>query len=118
MRFSSCRPGLMLACLGAVGEWGDAVLIIDVPACFLLSYGCVAWTPCGVPHLAHHRLLLVPGAMSRRWMYIMNMMYAMYIKDIKIQRYKNTMNIWGDADGMIAMPYATPGDETWANKTR
>lgn len=31
-------------------------------------------------------------------MYIMNMMYAMYIKDIKIQEYKNTMNILGDED--------------------
>lgn len=52
-------------------------------------------------------------------MYIMNMMYAMYIKDIKIQRYKDTMNIWGDVDGMIAMPCATPDDETGgANKTR
>lgn len=26
----------------------------------------------------------------------MNMMYAIYIKDIKIQGYKDTMNIWGE----------------------
>lgn len=31
-------------------------------------------------------------------MYIMNMMYAMYIKDTKIQEYKNTMNILSDED--------------------
>ena len=48
----------------------------------------------------------------------MNMMYAMYIKDTRIQGYEDTMNILGDVDGMIAMPCATPGDETGANKTR
>lgn len=41
-------PGPVLACLGAVGEWGDAVLVIGVPACFLSSYGCGAWGLCGV----------------------------------------------------------------------
>ena len=33
-------PGPVLACLGAVGEWGDAVLVIGVLSCSLLSYGC------------------------------------------------------------------------------
>ena len=51
-------------------------------------------------------------------MYIMNMMYAMYMKYTKIQGYENMMNIWGDADGMTAMSYATPSDETEASKTR
>ena len=41
-------PGPVLACLGAVGEWGDTVLVIGVPACFLSSYGCGAWGLCGV----------------------------------------------------------------------
>lgn len=30
---------------------------------------------------------------SRRLMYIMNIMYAIYIKDTMIQRYENTMDI-------------------------
>ena len=45
------RPAVsvaVLACLGAVGEWGDVVLVIGVPACFLSSYGCGAWGLCGV----------------------------------------------------------------------
>lgn len=41
-------PVAVLACLGAVGEWGDVVLVIGVPACFLSSYGCGAWGLCGV----------------------------------------------------------------------
>ena len=45
-------------------------------------------------------------------MYIMNMMYAMYIKDTRIQGYENMMDIWGDVDGMMAMPCSTLGDET------
>lgn len=49
----------VLACLDAVGGWGDAVLIIDVPAYFLSSYGYVVWVPCGVFHLVHRRLLFV-----------------------------------------------------------
>lgn len=47
------------ACLGAVGGWGNDVLVIGVPACSLSSYGCGACAPCGISHLAHHRLLLV-----------------------------------------------------------
>lgn len=42
-------PGPVLACLDAVGEWGDVVLVIGVPACFLSSYGCGALGLCGVP---------------------------------------------------------------------
>lgn len=35
--------GPVLACLDAVGDGGNAVLIIGVPACSLSSYGCGAW---------------------------------------------------------------------------
>lgn len=37
----------------------------------------------------------------------MNMMYAMYIKDTRIQGYENTMDIWDDVNVAIA----TPDDE-------
>ena len=53
----------VLACLDAVGDGGNAVLIIGVPACSLSSYGCGA---CGraasspPPYLAHRRLLSCP----------------------------------------------------------
>ena len=47
-------------------------------------------------------------------MYIMNMMYAMYIKDTRIQGYENTMDIWDDVNVAIA----TPDDETGTSKTR
>lgn len=39
----------------------------------------------------------------------MNMMYAMYIKDIKMQGYKDMMDIWVHMDVVMAMSCATPG---------
>ena len=55
----------VLACLDAVGDGGNAVLIIGVPACSLSSYGCGAWGRAAPPpHLAHRRLFLVPGAVA------------------------------------------------------
>ena len=51
-------------------------------------------------------------------MYIMNMMYAIYIKDTRIQGYENTMDICGDVDRAMAMSCATPGDEALMSKTR
>lgn len=47
-------------------------------------------------------------------MYIMNMMYAIYIKDTRIQEYENTMDIWDDVNVAIA----TPDDETGTSKAR
>ena len=107
----------VLACLDAVGDGGNAVLIIGVPACSLSSYGCGAWGRAAPPPIwlivacfLSPGLSLLPRAVypirggrdgrrgggracldivawlivSRRWMYIMNMMYAMYIKDTRI----------------------------------
>lgn len=38
------------------------------------------------------------SVVARRLMYIMNMIYAMYIKDTRIQGYENMMDIWGYVD--------------------
>ena len=51
-------PGLVLACPGVVGGWGDAVI-----ACPLSSYGCGVCAPCGVLYCVR-RLLLVSGAVA------------------------------------------------------
>lgn len=69
----------------------------------LLAPGGIALVSCRLPDLRRRDerrdgCLLSYRGVVRRLMYIMNMMYAMYIKDIKIQEYKNTMNILGDED--------------------
>lgn len=116
-------PGLVLACLRCRREAMSFSSSVFPPApCHHMAAGRSLVKR---PRFAHRRLLLAPGGIAlvscrlpdlrrlderrdgcllgyrgvaRRLMYIMNMMYAMYIKDIKIQEYKNTMNILGDED--------------------
>lgn len=137
--------GPVLACPGVVGGCGDAVLACSLssygcgvwaPCGILYCVRCLLLVPGGYRyHLvllawlettgrrtgggAAGCLAIVTGlVMTCRLMYIMNMIYAMYIKDTRIQEYENMMDIWGDVDGMIATLRATLGDETGANKTR
>lgn len=117
-------PGLVLACLRCRREAMSFSSSVFPPApCHHMIAGRSLVRR---PRFAHRRLLLAPGGIAlvscrpfdlrrrderrggaclldyrgvaRRLMYIMNMMYAMYIKDTKIQEYKNTMNILGDED--------------------
>lgn len=121
--FRLAVSGAVLACLDAVGGWGQCRSRHRRSRLLPIILWLRSVRPCGVPHLVHRRLLLAPVAsllsraahsigcgeagggatgclcigvwfiMSRRWVYIMNMMYAIYIKDIKIQGYENTIDI-------------------------